>query len=58
MDNGKIIEHLNVSKEMLLKKLDDIYEIPVNRWDDTETDMMRDIWETLHHMCEVKQKMM
>ena len=37
--------------------VDKLYDIPSDKWDDCETDMIRDIWSTMDHMCNVKQKM-
>ena len=57
MDKNAVEQHIAKSTERLFSMLDKIYDVPVSKWDDTETDMVRDIWEAMHHMCEVKKLM-
>lgn len=57
MNKSMIEHHIDMSKDKLFKMLDELYEIPSDKWDDCETDMMRDIWQALEHMCNVKAKM-
>lgn len=55
MEKSVIEQHIDKSMEVLFDMLNELYDVPVRSWDDTETDMMRDIWEAVRHMCEVKR---
>lgn len=57
MEKSMMHHHIDMSLSKSFKMLDELYDIPVERWDDCETDMLKDIWESIDHMCSVKQKM-
>lgn len=55
MDKSWLEHRLNVSQDVLMRKLDMLHDIPVSDIDGDDIDMIKDIWEAIHHMCEIKK---
>ncbi len=57
MDKTWLEHRMNITHDLLGRKLDELHDIPVGDLDAEEVDMIHHIYEAFHYICEIKQKM-